>query len=255
LYGTSKSAESEDWQASRESEFPKMASRGKYFELIDFPKFARPTISTLQPALTAAELLERLGGGGFMSYNQIWPRVGHVVRGLATDAYILETFKAYKASWKNESIRDVVRLLRKYFGGRGTWYPEPSKPEFVLGFWFKPSIKGIWFFEGQAYAVLVNARKGQILSNEDVRFLARGIYELHCRNDPNDPIPLIVDLSEREKGTGRELRVFTVTEDDAISLELFEQSLKEFLVALNIAGISLPIPPELEDILSLFKKK
>lgn len=231
-----------------------MASRGKFFELIDFPKFARPSISIIQPALTAAELIERLGGGGFMSYNQVWPRVGDVIRGKATDDFILQTFKSYKASWKNESIRDVVRLLRKYFGGKGTWYPEPSKPKFVLGFWFKPSIKGIWFFNGQAYAVLVNPRKQQPLSNEDVRFLARGIYELHCRNDPNDPIPLIVDLSEREKGKGRELRAFTVGESDAISLELFEQSLKEFLVSLNIAGISLPVPPELDDVLSLFKK-
>ena len=40
-------------------------------------------------------------------------------------------------------------MLCKIFGGKGTWYPERSKPKYILGFWFKPSIKGIWFFEGK----------------------------------------------------------------------------------------------------------
>jgi hypothetical protein len=127
-----------------------MAARGKYFELLDFPKFAEPDISRLQAPPTALRLAERLGGGGFMSYGQIWPRMDAIVRGLASEAYILSEFKAYKDGWKNESIRDVARLLRQVFGGKGVWYPEPSKPIYVLGFWFKPSIRGILFFEGRA---------------------------------------------------------------------------------------------------------
>jgi hypothetical protein len=62
------------------------------------------------------------------------------------------------------------------------------------------------FVDGQAYAVLINARKGQRLFPEHLRFLARGVYELHCIDDPNDPIPLIIDVSEHEKGKGRTLR-------------------------------------------------
>ena len=125
----------------------------------------------------------------------------------------------------------------------------------MLGFWFKPSIKGIWFYEGRAYAVLVNARKGQPLMMEDVRFLARGVYELHCIDDPNDPIPLIIDLSEHEKNKGRELRVYAIEASEAASLAQFEDALREFLTALNMAGISLPVPPALENIVNLFKKK
>jgi hypothetical protein len=232
-----------------------MATRGKFFELLDFPKFAEPNILNLQAPPTALRLIERLGGGGFMSYGQIWPRMGAIVRGSATEAYILDQFKAYRAGWKNETIRDVARLLQRVFGGKGVWYPEPSKPIFILGFWFKPSIKGIWFHEGQAYAVLINARKGQPLSSEDVRFLARGIHELHCIDDPNDPIPLIIDCSEREDGAGREVRVYSITADEAISLDAFEAILREFLVASNMAGISLPLPPAVEHILTLFKKR
>lgn len=232
-----------------------MAARGKYFELLDFPKFAEPDILSLQAQPTSLRLVERLAGGGFMSYGQIWPRVGAIVNGLATETWIIQQFKAYKAAWKNESIRDVARLLAQVMGGKGTWYPEPSKPVFVLGFWFKPSIRGIWFYEGQAYAVLINARKGQPLTDDDIKFLARGIYELHCIDDPNDPIPLIVDLSEQEEGEGRELRVFSLTAEEAISLETFEKILKRFLAALNLVGISLPLPADVDQIVSLFKKK
>jgi hypothetical protein len=232
-----------------------VAAKGKCFELLDFPKFADPSVLSLQAPSTALRLTERLGAGGFMSYGQVWPRIGAIVRGLATEAYILDQFKAYSDSWKNDTIRDVVRLLRKVFGGKGTWYPEPSKPTYILGFWFKPSIRGIWFYEGQAYAVLINARKGQPLSDEDVRFLARGIYELHCIDDPNDPIPMIVDLSEQEEGEGRTLNVYVMQADEAATLEAFESSLKEFLVALNMSGISLPLPPTIESVVTLFKKR
>jgi hypothetical protein len=114
-------------------------------------------------------------------------------------------------------------LLKEHFGGRGTWYAQPSKPKYVLGFWFKPSIKGIWFVDGQAYAVA--ARKQQRLSEQDIQFVARGIYELHCIDDPNDPIPLILDLSAHP-GEKRRLRAYTVRADEAISLEAFEVSIR-----------------------------
>jgi hypothetical protein len=230
-----------------------MAGRAKLFELLDFPKFARPAILSIQAQPTARELNERLTGTSFMSYGQVWPRMEDVVRGYATEAYIKQQFNAYGDAWKNETIRNVVRMLCKIFGGKGTWYPERSKPKYILGFWFKPSIKGIWFFEGKAYAVLINARKTQPLSPEDVRFLARGVYELHCIDDPNDPIPLIIDLAELKKGKGRELRLFPISANEAVPLAAFERSVREFLNALHIAGISLPLPP-LENVMTLFRR-
>jgi hypothetical protein len=52
-----------------------MASGAKFFELLDFTKFARPDVLRIASALTARELAARLGDGGFMSYGQIWPRM------------------------------------------------------------------------------------------------------------------------------------------------------------------------------------
>jgi hypothetical protein len=74
-----------------------------------------------------------------------------IVEGRATERFIIEEFNFYNDPWKNDSIREAVRLLKKHFGGRGTWYPLSTKPVSVLGFMFKPSIKGIWFVDGRAY--------------------------------------------------------------------------------------------------------
>jgi len=231
-----------------------MSKRGKSFDLLDFPKFSRPNVFEINTAQTAAEFTERLFGGGFMSYGQIWPKLPLLFKGFASEQEIELWFKSYRDEWKNESIRDVVRHLRKLFGGKGNFYPIPSKPIYVLGMWFKPSIKGYWFFEGRTYAVLINPRKGQPLSNDDVQFLARAVYELHCVDDPNDPIPLIVDVSELAKGEGRVLRPFALEPSEIIDYSIFEASVRDFLKALNTAGVALPAPAD-GDILDLFKKR
>lgn len=231
-----------------------MASRGKFFELLDIVKFARPDVLSLRPAPTALVLTERLGGGGFMSYGKMWSRIEVIVRGLASDEFIEATFSAYKDEWKNKSIQEAFRLLRDHMNGNGNWYRAPAVPTYVLGCWFKPSVKGFWHHDGQAYAVLINARKGQPLDLNAVHFLARGIYELHCIDNPNDPIPLIVDLSQHINDKERRARVYPVPVEEAVSLEAFEQSVKDFLVALSDAGIALPPPPELEHILDLFRR-
>jgi hypothetical protein len=230
-----------------------VAGRGKLFELLDFVKFAVPNVLNLDAARTAPNLVQRASSGGFMSYGPIWSRMDPLVRGLATDSFIESQFSAYADDWKNKSIKDAYRVLGEYFGGRGTWYPGPTINRYVLGFWFKPSIRGIWFHQGRPYAVLINPRKGQPLSRDDVRFLGRGIYELHCIDDPNNPVPLLVDLSKHREDPRRKCRTYEVPPDEAVSLEAFEHSVREFLVALNFAGISLP-PPEIAHILDLFRR-
>jgi hypothetical protein len=227
---------------------------GKYYELLDMPKFALPDVLTLKAEPTAFNMAERTAGGGFMSYGQIWPRFHIAVRGLASDDFIDGSFTAYKDEWKNKAIRIAYRLLRDYFGGKGNWYRMPNARTFVLGCWFKTSIKGFWVHEGKVYAVLVNCRKSQPLSTSDIRFLARGVYELHCIDDPNNPVPLIVDLGQHAEDKKRQARVYEMPVEEAISLEAFEASVREFLVALNLAGISSPPPPDVEHILDLFRR-
>jgi hypothetical protein len=230
-----------------------MAGRGKFFELLDFPKFAYPSVIDIDAGLTANNLIERLVGKGFMSYGMIWSRLGPIVSGHASDSFITSEFSPYDDDWKNDNLQDVARLLKKHFGGRGRWYRHPQQPTKVLGFWFKPSIKGVWWVDGQAYAVLINARKQQPLFPEHIRFLARGVYELHCIDDPNDPIPLIIDVSEPEKGKGRVLRSYEMPIEKAISLNEFDDSVRQFHKALVMAGVALPT--DAADIITLFKKK
>lgn len=230
-----------------------MAGRGKIFELLDFPKFSSPSVLDIDAGQTAISVIDRLFGGGFMSYGALWPKMETIVSGFASETFITAAFNFYEDDWKNDALQDVARLLKEQFGGKGSWYPIPTKPSYVLGFWFKPSIKGFWFFEGQAYAVLINPRKGQKLSKHDIRFLARGVHELHCVDDPNDPIPMIVDLSEHRKGEGRILRTYVVHPNEAITLEEFEKVVREFLKALALAGVA--IPASVDDIVTLFKKK
>lgn len=231
-----------------------MAARAKYYELLDVPKFAVPNVLSLQAEPTSFNLAERTIGGGFMSYGQIWPHFDMLVNGLATDTFIDSAFDSYEADWKNKAIRDAYRLLRDHFGGKGSWYRMPNVRTYVLGCWFKTSIKGFWVHEGRVFAVLINARKSQQLSQNDVRFLARGVYELHCIDDPNNPTPLIVDLGLHSEDTERKARVYEVPAEEAISLEAFEATVREFLIALNLAGISAPPPPEVEHILDLFRR-
>jgi hypothetical protein len=231
-----------------------MAGHEKYYELLDIPKFARPNVLTLQALSTASNLAERLIGGGFMSYGQIWPRFDLVFKGLITDEYIKSEFAAYKDGWKNRAVQDAFRLLRDQFHGKGNWYPISNVRQYVLGCWFKTSIKGFWANGEKIYAVLVNCRKGQPLSADDIRFLARGIYELYCIDDPNNPVPLIVDLSHHPEDEKRKSRVYEVPVDEAISIESFEYSIREFLVASNMAGISQPPPLDVEHILDLFRR-
>jgi hypothetical protein len=231
-----------------------MAGHGKYYELLDVPKFALPNVLAIKPELTTLNLVERTVSGGFMSYGSIWPRFDVIVRGFATDDFIDNSFSFYKTDWKNKSIRTAYRLLRDHFCGKGSWYRLPSTRTHVLGCWFKSSIKGYWVYNGKVYAVLVNCRKSQPLTWDDVRFLARGVYEFYCRDNPNDPIPLIIDLGQHAEDKERKARPYEVPVEDAISLEAFESSIRDFLVALNLAGISLAPPPDVEHVLDLFRR-
>jgi hypothetical protein len=61
-----------------------MAARGKTFQLLDFPKFALPSVTNMDAALTSVNLVDRLGGKSFMSYSAIFARlpIWYAARGL-----------------------------------------------------------------------------------------------------------------------------------------------------------------------------
>jgi hypothetical protein len=101
---------------------------------------------------------------------------------------------------------------------------------------------------------LINARKGQRLYPDHLRFLARGVYELHCLDDPADPVRLIIDVSEHDKGKGRLLRPHIIRPEQSISFDEFDDAVRQFLKALELAGVALP-PDGIDSVIDLFRKK
>ena len=179
-----------------------MATR-KRFELWDCPKFAYPSLTEIDVPATAANILERLQGKGFLNYGQIWPCMSHITAGYVDEAHIRRLFSGYPVPWKNENLQEVARLLLRAFGGKGRWYKAGTRPFEVLpGAFFKTSIRGTWYYDKQAYCVSINARKHQRAFPDHARFVARGVYEFHSLEDPHDPTPtpMIVDLSAGDDG-------------------------------------------------------
>jgi hypothetical protein len=230
-----------------------MATR-KRFELLDCPKFAYPSLMELDVAATAANIVERLEGKGFLNYGQVWPLLPNMAAGGIDEATILGLLNGYSTEWKNQNLQEVALLLLELFGGKGRWFRAGSKPFEVLpGAFFKPSIRGTWYHRKQAYSVCVNARKHQRLFRDHARFLARGIYEFHSIDDPNDPIPMIVDLSASDDGV-RSLKTYEFRTHEMMGLEQFESILRRFFEALALAGVT-TIPEGLEKISDLFRKR
>ena len=147
-------------------------ARGKTFELLDFPKFAVPSVIHMDAVQTSQNLIDRLGGKSFMSVCVIWSRMPDIVGGYVAEPYIKKQFEIYDDGSKNESIRDAVRLLAKHFGGRGRWYPMPSRPLRCLASGSSRASKGFGMWMGQRTAVLINARKSQPLQ--------RGTFAFPC---------------------------------------------------------------------------
>lgn len=215
-----------------------MSRSSRRFELLDIPKFGLPNIAEFDVARSAAEITRQLGEDSFMSYTQVWSRLERAANGeLQSDSLVDLELSSYKAAWKNENLRFVLKAIRDILANRGTWYPNRQKPVNAYGINFKPSTKGVWFTEGSAYSVLINARKSQQLSELEIRFLARGIYEIDCRDDPNDPVPLIIDLSANENGV-RQVRLVTVPVESAMPLEEFESILDSFVESLVLSGFA-----------------
>jgi hypothetical protein len=177
----------------------------KYFEALDVPRFAVPNVLDLDPIRTSANIRERLAGKGFMSYDPLWTRMKKITSEPVSEADI-------EKWWNSKTLIYAMTTLNLGYGQEGSWYGFKRIPRDVLGVMMKPSVKGVLFRNGRAEAHIINPRKGQILSEDDFRFLGRAAYEEHCRNDPNDPVPVVVDTSEvrDKKGVFSERRNLTL---------------------------------------------
>lgn len=199
----------------------------KFFEALDIPRFAKPDLLNLDPVLTAIELRDRLSGKGFMSYDPLWPRLTEIARRKVTDFEI-------GAWWRSAILINAMVVMREQYDRTGSWYYFRRNPRNILGLQFKPSVRGVLFSSRGSEAHLINPRKGQHLSSDDIAFLLRAAYEEHCINDPNNPVPVVVDVSSPKAKEQRSIRVFRDLE--MMPLGEFERIVDRFFEAAAIAG-------------------
>ena len=200
------------------------------FDLLDIARFAKPSLVQLDVVMTASELREALASRAFMSYAPLWSRLDRSARGLLTE-------KMIASLWKQKALIEAMLILNAELRGKGNWYGFGTKPRRVLGLEFKPIVRGVLVTGGRLEASVFNPRKGQPLSEYEVRFLARGAYEEHCISDPSNPVPVVWDLSEKVKGGGRRLVIHRNMIETMVSLDEFEMVVGRFFEAANLAGI------------------
>jgi hypothetical protein len=99
----------------------------------------------------------------------------------------------------------------------------------------------------------INPRSSQVIDEDDAAFWARGLYELHGVDDPNDPTPMIVDLSDRY-GAGRILYPRWFDGDSMMSAALFEEIISRFFAAMEIAGLT-SVPKSVPDMTDLLRRR
>jgi hypothetical protein len=78
-------------------------------------------------------------------------------------------------------------------------------------------------------------------------------HEFHSIDDPNNPIPMIVDVSASDDGK-RKLRTHVLEPGEMMSLEEFESILRRFFEALALASVT-TIPEGLNKIADLFRRR
>ena len=208
----------------------------KVFNILDVPRFARPCLSEIDVIQTAQELRIRLQTTGWMSYNPLWPRI-NFVKGKVVSEDVIKTW------WKSESLIEAMMILKDEFAQSDPWYGFTENLRDISGILFKPTVKGIRVRPERFEALVINPRKGQPIDDYDARFLARAAYEEHCIDDPNNPEPVIIDLSKPKFSKVRLRRRFTNMRERMISIEEFEQILGTFFEAAQIAGYEIPYVP------------
>lgn len=223
------------------------------FELSDVPRFAYPSLEKLDIVQTAANIQQRLADTAFMSYGAVLSRLQRTVKGDLTDFVIASELNFYKHGWKNLELQSVALLLRTALAGKGTWYRFSQKPvELLPSVFFRPSIKGILFTEGQPYAVSINPRKRQPWNSVHQAFIARGVYEVGCVDDPNDPLPMIIDVSSVDGGK-RDLKIRVFDPEQMMPEALFDDIVRRFFEALALVGIG-SVPDKSISVIDLFRK-
>lgn len=225
------------------------------FELIDLPYMARPSLKAMDVGKTADRIRQLRDHGGRRSYAAVMQMIGQMASGHCNPEHIARAFADFPDKvWKLELIDVGERLLSIFETTRGNWYPSRPKPiELYEGVWVKPTIRGILWSEGFARATLINPRKSLVLDHYARAFQARGVYEFHMMDDPNVHGFRLIDLGADRGCEERATRVYRSEEVDMIGLEEFEEAIRTFMKAVELAGYS-SLPRDEHRVVDMFRR-
>jgi hypothetical protein len=207
------------------------------FELLDIPYFSRPNVLELDLEATAAQLRHAKAGGAFMTYDPAFSQIKWILAG-ATVEQVAAAIRALDLSFESHVLDVAYCLFDIFHNATGHWYASKRRPiEIWKGAFLKGGARGVYVSDRSAKVCIFNARVGPTLNNAALRFIARGGFEMHVRDDVNINSFSIFDLS-KGADAGRQVREYKMEEIDPLPLDQFEAVSAKFFEAARIAGFT-----------------
>jgi hypothetical protein len=223
------------------------------FELLDVIQHAYPSIAAIDVVRTAQKL--KKAGGSINNYNMAIEHIPAYCSGHQKPSDLIAYLRTHPNQRWQKHLEDVgTRLLEIFDGEPSKWYHTGRKPiESIAGLRVKPAIRGVWVSSGKAFPCLINPRSTVLLEKRfNLPFAARGVHELHVRDEVNVAGPMIIDLGKDPATDLRANRVYYPTETEMMSVEQFEDVLRKFNEALALAGFQ---PKAVASAIDLFRTR
>ena len=212
-----------------------------------------PLWRPLIPVLTAQRSDTR--GKAFMSYDVVFEDAEKMPSGLVSEDLLARRFTDAREVVRRSQL-EVALALNHYLSREADeWRPVGRKliqalPDLLV----KPGIRGVTINSRAIAPTLVNPRRSVKWNAFLPRFLTRGGYELHVRDDASATDFLILDFSQGDRGEPRSVRSVYYSECDPISIEEFEAIMNRFMEAVSLSKFAVKVPKGLPP-LDLFRKR
>ena len=228
-------------------------------ELLDVVQLATPNFDSIDEFQTAAKIRSyRLRGSkNPPSYDMALAQMPNIVSGLMKKPDLLRHLDGHANERWRGYLKDVGERLYDMFSRDGcTWYPVGRRPiETFSGVWTKPAIRGVRVVKGgDAFPCLVNPRSSLFFGPSALSFVSRGVYEFHVIDNPKAVGSMIVDLGKHPIANVRANRVYMPDQVKMMPLEQFEEILRRFLKAVELAGM-ISYPAERHRGIDLFRPR
>ena len=217
-------------------------------ELLDVVQLSSPNFENSNEFETAKRILSyrMRGSSNPPSYDMAFAQMRNIVSGYLKKVDLVRHLETHgNDRWRSNLVDVGERLFDIFSKDHCDWHPSGRRPiETFSGIWVKPAIRGVRVVgNGEAFPCLVNPRSSLFFGSRALSFVARGIYEFHVIDNPKAIGPMIVDLGRDHISGVRANRVFMPGQLSMMPLEEFEQVLRQFLKAVELAGL-LSVPSD-----------